>query len=109
MHIRLIHYQRPDGQLPVVQWLLQLRDAMAAARIAKRLNRLEQGNFGDSRAIREGLVELRVDIGPGYRIYLGRHGQDLVILLAGGDKSTQSRDIEQALNYWKEWKARNTS
>lgn len=88
-------------------WLSRLRDAMAKTGIEKRFNRLRLGNFGDSRTVREGVIELRVDIGPGYRIYLGRHGPTLVILLLGGDKSSQGRDIELALSYWKDWKMRN--
>lgn len=108
MNIELIRYQRPDGQTPVSQWLSRLRDSVAKTGIEKRFNRLRLGSFGDSRAIREGVIELRVDIGPGYRIYLGRYGPTLVILLLGGDKSSQDRDIAQALSYWKDWKMRNT-
>lgn len=107
MVIRLVHYQRPDGRSPVNEWLSRLRDATSKVRIEKRLTRLQLGNFGDSRNIAEGVIELRIDAGPGYRIYLGRHGLALVILLIAGDKSTQHRDIELALSYWKDWKARS--
>lgn len=94
---------------PIGQWLSGLRDAVTKTRIEKRFNQLAEGNFGDSRSIREGVIELRVHAGPGYRIYLGRQGQELVFLLAGGDKSTQGRDIELALRYWQDWKTRGTS
>lgn len=109
MTIELIRYRRPDGQIPVSQWLSRLRDAIAKTGIEKRLNRLRLGSFGDSRAVREGVIELRVDHGPGYRIYLGRHGPSLVILLVGGDKGSQERDIALALSYWQDWKRRNVS
>ena len=69
-----------------------------------RLRRLEQGNFGDSKHIRERLYELRLFSGPGYRIYFGRDGDAVIVLLTGGDKSTQDKDIHAALLYWKDYK-----
>lgn len=77
-------------------WLGNLRDRRAAQRIADRLLRLAEGNLGDTKSIGGGLNELRFAFGPGYRIYYTRFGDTLVILLCGGDKSTQSRDIDQA-------------
>ena len=106
MTIHLVHYQRPDGQRPLQQWLLGLRDPVLITRITTRLNRLADGNFGDVRPLRAGILELRLHSGPGYRIYLGRHGLEWVILLAGGNKSTQDSDIALALTYWHDWKAR---
>lgn len=77
-------------------WVSKLRDQRAKAKIASRIDRLANGNPGDVRPIGEGLSEMRVDHGPGYRVYYIGRGKDLVILLCGGDKSTQARDIEQA-------------
>ncbi|MES2343071.1 MAG: type II toxin-antitoxin system RelE/ParE family toxin [Pseudomonadota bacterium] len=77
-------------------WLETLRDRRAAAKIAARLARLELGNFGDAESVGEGVSELRIHYGPGYRAYLVRRGEVLVILLCGGDKSSQDRDIKRA-------------
>ncbi|NWJ25257.1 type II toxin-antitoxin system RelE/ParE family toxin [Rhizobium sp. RM] len=83
-------------------WLSTLRDRNAAARIAIRIRRLELGNPGDIKAVGEGVSEMRIDYGPGYRLYLTYTGRTLVILLCGGDKSSQSRDIAQAKKMAKE-------
>jgi len=78
------------------RWLLRLRDARAKARIVARLDAVRLGHFGDVRHLGSGVSELRVDIGAGYRVYFVRRESDLIILLCGGDKSTQSRDIARA-------------
>jgi putative addiction module killer protein len=78
------------------RWLRKLADVQAFARIVGRLRRMEQGNFGDVRSLAGGLMEMRVDYGPGYRVYFIRRGDAVVILLCGGDKRTQARDIEKA-------------
>ena len=80
-----------------VEWLDSLRDIRARARILVRIERLAAGNPGDVKPISEGVSELRIDYGPGYRVYFKKRGRELVILLAGGDKSTQTRDIKKAL------------
>ncbi len=85
-----------------------MRDKLAKARIAMRLNHLEAGNFGDAKAVGEGVLELRVHAGAGYRVYCGRHGDHWIILLCGGDKSSQSEDIERAKSYWADWKRRQS-
>jgi putative addiction module killer protein len=78
------------------RWLRRLRDVNAVARIVARIRRLELGNLGDAKNLGAGLMEMRVDYGPGYRIYFLRRGPDVVILLCGGDKHTQRNDIERA-------------
>lgn len=77
-------------------WLADLRDRRAVARIAARIDRLKLGNPGDVKSVGDGVSELRIDYGPGYRLYFKRVGQEIVLLLCGGDKSTQERDIERA-------------
>jgi putative addiction module killer protein len=84
------------------EWLAALRDIAASARIAKRINRLAQGNFGDAKSIGDGVSELRFAFGPGYRVYFTRRDDLVVILLCGGDKDWQSRDIERAKRLAKE-------
>jgi putative addiction module killer protein len=78
-------------------WLRRLRDANAAARIAGRIRRMEMGNPGDSRSVGQGVLEMRIDYGPGYRVYYAHRGAEIVILLCGGDKRTQQQDIKKAL------------
>ena len=89
--------------IPAFQsWLDALRDIRAQVSIARRIERIAAGNFGDVRPVGEGVSELRVDVGPGYRVYFVQRGGHWVVLLAGGDKSTQSRDIERAKQLAKE-------
>lgn len=88
-------------------WLRALRDLQGRARIDMRIKRLANGNPGDVRPVGRGVSELRIDIGPGYRVYYATRGEELIVLLAGGDKSTQVRDIENALALWESWKAEN--
>jgi putative addiction module killer protein len=80
-----------------VQWLDDLRDIQARARVQARIERLVAGNPGDVEPVGEGISELRINYGPGYRVYFKKRGQELIILLAGGDKSTQAKDIKSAL------------
>lgn len=84
------------------KWFNSLRDRQARARIDVRIRRLSLGNPGDVKPVGEGVSELRIDYGPGYRIYFAQHGQTFVVLLAGGDKSTQDRDIRTALDLARE-------
>jgi putative addiction module killer protein len=77
-------------------WLRELRDDRAVARIGSRIRRLEQGNPGDTRSLGAGLTEMRIDYGPGYRVYYVRRGAVFIVLLCGGDKRTQQRDIKRA-------------
>ena len=80
------------------KWLVELRDIRARARIQARIDRLELGNVGDAKPVGEGVSEMRIDYGPGYRVYFSLRGSELIILLAGGDKSSQSKDIRKAMS-----------
>ncbi|MDA8124320.1 MAG: type II toxin-antitoxin system RelE/ParE family toxin [Deltaproteobacteria bacterium] len=87
---------------PYFQWFVSLRDRKARACINARIRRLSLGHFGDAKPVGEGVSELRINYGPGYRVYFIRHGRTLVVLLAGGDKGTQDRDIKKALKLARE-------
>jgi len=87
-----------------INWLNALRDRRAAARIAVRIMRLEDGNAGDVKPVGEGVSEMRIDYGPGYRVYFTRRGTEIILLLCGGDKRSQNRDIALAKKLAKEWK-----
>jgi putative addiction module killer protein len=100
----LVAFRTQDGRVPFEEWLDELTDKKAAARILARLARVRQGNLGDCKSVGDGVSELRVDYGPGYRVYFGQKGRTLVVLLCGGDKRTQDRDIRLAKQYWGEFK-----
>jgi len=102
----LRHYVAANGKRPFAEWLYSLRDRDAAARIQIRLERLRFGNFGDSRFLGSGLSELRIDAGPGYRVYFTLDGGSVVLLLCGGDKRTQQKDINRARQYLADYKGR---
>lgn len=104
MEIR--YYKDLQDQAPLTQWIDDLKDIRARAQIRVRLIRLMDGNLGHCKPLRDGVQELKIDIGPGYRVYLSRQGPVLVLLLCGGDKSDQSRDIERAIAYLNNWKLR---
>ncbi len=98
-----LHYQLPNGKHPFSEWLLALSDKRIQSRILARLDRVLFGNFGDTKLVDTGVWELRLHFGPGYRVYFGLDGQVLVILLFGGDKSTQDGDIKRAREHWKDY------
>lgn len=100
-------YARSDGTEPFTEWLRGLRDGTTRNRIRQRIARVRLGNFGDARSVGEGVQELRIHTGPGYRVYFGREGEALVILLCGGDKGSQDRDIERAQEYWRDHRSRS--
>lgn len=106
--IELLRYQRDDGREPFTEWLDAVRDKVAQARIRVRLRQVQAGNFGDCEPVGDGVIELRVHVGAGYRVYCGRHGKAVVLLLCGGDKSGQVADIKRAKELWSEWKWRQT-
>ena len=104
--IEIRAYQDTAGSKPYADWLESLTENKTKARIVARVNRIAAGNFGDCKPLRDGVQELKIDFGPGCRVYLSKQGPILVLLLCGGDKSDQSRDIERAIAYLKDWKQR---
>ena len=106
MAIELRYYQTVAGEQPFVEWLQGLKDRQARTRIEARIARVAVGNFGDTGPVGEGVLELRIDWGPGYRVYFARLGQVVVLLLCGGDKRTQQKDIDRAKAYFEDYKAR---
>ena len=105
--IEIRHFVNRAGRDVFDDWLTRLADARAQAKIASRINRLAVGNFGDCKSLRQGLSELRIDWGPGYRVYYAMIGGECVLLLCGGDKRKQAADIERALEYLKDYKQRS--
>jgi putative addiction module killer protein len=96
-----------SGKIPFKQWLDDLKDVSARAKIRVRLDRVRLGNLGDSRSVGGGVFELRIDYGPGYRVYFAKEGNRIILLLLGGDKATQERDIIQAKKFLNDYKRRN--
>ena len=102
----LLIYIRPDGHRPFREWRDSLTDVKTQAVVAERLDRIQRGLFGDCRTVGKGIMELRIDYGPGYRVYLGRDGNAVIILLSGGDKGSQKKDIRLAHDYWADYRRR---
>jgi putative addiction module killer protein len=105
--IEIRHYLSRAGKDVFDNWLSELADARAQAKIAVRINRLSAGNFGDCKTLGQGLCELRIDWGPGYRVYYAMLGKACLLLLCGGDKRTQSSDIDRALRHLKDYRERS--
>ena len=103
--IEVQEYVDLEGRSPYARWFDDL-NAQAAAKVATALVRLEQGNFSGVKGVGAGVFEIRIDFGPGYRIYFGKDGDVLVILLGGGTKKRQRRDVEAARSYWRDYKRR---
>ena len=99
-------YRTTSGKEPFHDWLDSLKDKITRARINRRLERLQQGNYGDFKSVGEGVFEMRFQFGSGYRVYFGEINHHIVLLLFGGDKSTQMKDIKQAQKYWCEFQGR---
>lgn len=98
-------YVTPDGQIPFDNWFDSIRVSKTQTIISKRLDRVRMGNLGDYRSVGGGVFELRIDYGRGYCIYFGQVGTTIVLLLCGGDKSTQIKDIRQAQEYWRDYRS----
>ena len=103
--LELVEYLDVDGASPFAVWFSEL-DAQSAARITVALNRMEQGNLANAKGVGAGVLEYRIDTGPGYRIYFGRDGAKLIILLGGGTKRRQAKDIEAAHDCWADYRKR---
>jgi len=100
-------YYTEDGKVPFAQWQDALRDHTVKTAVARRLYRMAQGNFGDCKPCQDGVWELRIDLGPGWRVYYARDGHAVILLLCGGAKRTQSTDIAKARAYWLDWQNRH--
>ena len=103
--IESVQYERKGGKRPFDEWLKSL-NVQARVRVEVAISRLEEGNFSNVNSLKEGVSECKVHFGPGYRIYFGMDGEKLVILLGGGTKKRQRRDIEVVKRLWKEYKSR---
>ena len=106
--MQLLYYIEASGRSPFAAWFDDLSEE-GAAKVAVALKRMEQGNLSNAKSIGEGALEYRIDFGPGYRIYFGYDGKTVVILLAGGTKQRQQRDIEAARKRWADYRRRNAS
>ncbi len=98
------YYKDSRGKSPFWKWLERLKDRKARATIKVRIDRVERGNLGDCRSLGNGIFEIKIRFGPGYRVYFGFLEQAIVVMLMGGSKKTQSQDIERAKNLWVECK-----
>ena len=99
-------YESPSGKRPFEEWIKDIREVHTRAKILTRIDRLKMGNFGDCKTLQDGVCELRIHYGPGIRIYYGKIGNKLVLLLCGGDKGSQEKDIGKAKEYLKDFQSR---
>ena len=105
--LTVLEFVAPDGSTPFAKWFAEL-DAAAAAKVTTAVSRMELGNFSNVKGVGAGVLEYRIDFGPGYRIYFGRDGDVLLILLGGGKKKGQQHDIATAQARWKDYKQRKS-
>ena len=103
MKILKIYKTRKEKE-PFKIWLTAIKNAVSTAQINNRVRRLALGHYGDSKRVAKDIFELRIHCGPGYRVYFSEQGQEIIVLLLGGNKSSQKRDIKQAISYWKDYK-----
>ena len=104
---KISDYLTDAGRDPFKEWLENLSDRQTRARVLVRVHRMAAGNFGDCKPVADGVWKLRIDYGPGYRVYYAKTGEKYLLILAGGDKRRQQADIDIALEYWKNWNRRN--
>lgn len=104
----VLEYVKDNGKNPFRDWLSSLKDVRARSLVRVKIARLRLGNFGDAKSVGEGVSELRLPIGPGYRIYFGRVGDRVVLLLCAGEKKTQKKDIARAKEFWQDYLGRST-
>ena len=103
---RILYYATADNRIPVEEWLENLRDVKAQANVLRRIERIKNGNFGSAKPCREGVFELTIDFGPGFRVYYSKIESTVVLLLCAGDKSTQDADIKRAVAYLNDFRER---
>ena len=104
--MEILHYLTPQGGDVFQEWLDSLKDMKGRIAMQRRVDRLADGNFGDHKFCRDGVWELRVDLGPGYRVYYAMQGKTIVLLLCGGTKRRQTTDVNAAVNYWQDFQRR---
>lgn len=104
---RIRIYETETGRRPFEEWVKDLSDLPTVRRIQARLAGVSAGNLGDVKSVGDGVNELRLAFGPGYRIYFGAVGDELIILLCGGDKSSQDKDIKKAKEFWSDYRSKN--
>jgi putative addiction module killer protein len=104
--IAILHYRTVEGRFPYREWVQSIADKTTRAAVLARVDRLAFGGFGDWKSVGGGVCELRIHIGSGHRVYFGREGTAVVILLCGGEKRSQAADIKQAQKYWKDYEKR---
>jgi len=97
-------YSTNEGKQPFTEWLNSLKDKKGADKILLRIRRIQTGNLGDHKSIADGVFELRIDSGPGYRIFFGKVENRIILLLCGGNKNSQDNDIQRALQYWADYR-----
>lgn len=102
-------YITVEGAIPFDEWIVALRDRMGRGKINERLRRIFLGNLGDYKSVGDGVFELRIHYGAGYRVYFGQIDSVIILLLCGGDKSTQNRDIRKAKDYWRDYEQRTNT
>lgn len=106
IEVSILHYRTIEGRFPYREWIESIGDKALRATVLARVDRLASGTFGDWKAVGDGVCELRVHRGAGYRVYFGRDGKAVVILLCGGQKRSQDADIKFAKRYWKDYETR---
>src|SRR5687767_9988515 len=104
--MEILHYLTASGRDPYQEWVDNLKDLTGRIAVQRRVDRVTEGNFGDHKPLQGGVSELRIDLGPGYRVYYALEGSTIVLLLCGGIKRTQDADIQRALRYWRDYQRR---